>query len=161
MVTRILGAVLLVLTTATVGRAQDIPVYVFTQTNNAGFVDEGAKRRQDSVKDLRGWLAKKKGIVLVEDAASAVVTLEVLASAQAGTGEQRTTTRNTWLGGVSGSTVEETAATLRTTLKVGDYTTELIGRNGQAFGAWKEAANAVAVQVDKWVRDNRAKLLPH
>ena len=142
----------------TITAAAQTKIYVFTKTTEGGFVDNDSKRRADTVIDLRKALEKKK-VIIVEAPSDAQITLEVLGSAQEGTGE--TIGKSVYVpltGQVLSSSKETTGATLNVALKVGDYTTTLASQNTQVFGAWKAAAGSIANQVEKWVKANAARL---
>jgi hypothetical protein len=129
-------------------------VYVFAA--EAKFVDADSKARADSVKDVRRHLQnKKKTVVLVEDRASADMTLEVLGRDLVPTGDM-TTGRDPVLGYTR--TTQDVAGTLWVKMTVGDYSTKVVGRGGAFAGAWSVAADDVSAKVDQWIKDNGAKV---
>lgn len=157
----VIAAVLVMTAICPTVSAQDrnVTLYVFTKTNHTGFVDAASQRLQDSVKDVREALAKKKGITLVDDATAATVALEIVGSAtETATGrpikEQK--------GGLFGQTLGDDQ-TVHGKLTVGAYATDLIGdAKGRTsfggFGGWKNAAKDLADRVADWVKVNRVRL---
>ncbi len=135
------------------GETGPFRVYVFTA--EAKYVDAESKARTDSVKDLRRFLDKKKTMVLVEDRKSAEMTLEVLGRDLVPTGNM-TTAWDPVLGETK--TTQDTGSTLWVKMTVGDYSTRIIG-NGPAFvGAYRVAAADLLAKVDRWIKDNGAKV---
>ncbi len=134
--------------------SQPFRVYVFTA--EAKFVDADSKARADSVKDVRRHLQnKKKTVVLVEDRRGADMTLEVLGRDLVPTGDM-TTAWDPVLGDTK--TTQNVAGTLWIKMTVGDYSTKIIGRGGAFAGAWSVAADDVSAKVDRWIKDNGAKV---
>jgi hypothetical protein len=129
-------------------------VYVFTA--EAKYVDAESKARVDSVKDVRRHLEnKKKTVVLVEDRKSADMTLEVLGRDLVPTGDMTTT----WDPGLGDTkTTQNVAGTLWVKMTVGDYSTKVVGRGGAFLGAWSVAADDISAKVDRWIKDNSAKV---
>ena len=135
-----------------------VPVAVIVQTSQ--FEDQAQKDRLDSAKDLKGQLStKKKTLRLVETAADAALVIEVL-----GRGEQAQDTKTVQRGVLSGRLEQrsDTAKVLRVKLSVGDYSTEIEGRDEErefkSYTTWGMAAGDAAIQIDKWIKTNRAKL---
>jgi hypothetical protein len=129
-------------------------VYVFTA--EAKFIDADSKARADSVKDVRRHLEnKKKTVTLVEDRKSADMTLEVLGRDLVPTGDM-TTAWDPVLGDTK--TTQNVAGTLWVKMTVGDYSTKVVGRGGAFVGAWSVAADDVSAKVDRWIKDNGAKV---
>jgi hypothetical protein len=129
-------------------------VYVFTK--EAKFIDAESKARTDSVKDVRRHLEnKKKTLVVVDDRASADMTLEVLGRDLVPTGNM-TTMWDPVLGNTQST--QNVAGTLWVKLTVGDYSTTVVGRGGAFAGAWSVAADDISAKVDRWIKDNGAKV---
>jgi hypothetical protein len=135
-----------------------VPVAVIVKTSQ--FEDQAQKDRVDSAKDLKGQLStKKKTLRLVETATDAAVVIEVL-----GRGEQAQDTKTVERGILSGRVEQrsDTAKVLRVKLSVGDYSTDIEGRDEErefkSYTTWGVAAGDAAIQIDKWIKANRAKL---
>ena len=48
---------------------------------------------------------------------------------------------------------------VRTKLTVGEYSTEIVGKNdGRITNVWRTAANNAANQIDKWINANRDRV---
>jgi hypothetical protein len=122
-----------------------------------GFVDEETKRIADSRDDFLKQFRKTKAITLVDDAATADVTLQVASSARETFGT--TSTSIDRLPGTliaTGTTTEESRRpTVRVKLTAGEYETEI------AEGAmnWKLAAVECVRKVRRWIEDNKATLI--
>jgi hypothetical protein len=129
-------------------------VYVFTK--EAKFVDADSKARADSVKDVRRHLEnKKKTVAVVDERGGADMTLEVLGRDLVPTGDM-TTAWDPVLGNTK--TTQNIAGTLWVKLTVGDYSTTVVGRGGAFAGAWSVAADDISAKVDRWIKDNGAKV---
>jgi len=122
-----------------------VPVFVTSVGASEGFTDpDGA--RQDSVKDLREAVTgHDKTLHLVDKRDDAAVVLTVL-------GRQK--------GGFFGP-----GNTLRIKLAVKGFETEIAAtvRGGaiwQGYSQWAPVAGRVASEVEKWVKANRARLIP-
>ena len=138
---------------AVVPAAAQVKVYVFTAETKGGFVDADSARRASSVVDLKGTLANRKGIQVVEAEDQAQITLEVTVSAE--TPSQESTTTRGAFGTIQ--TKAENLPTLVTVMKVRgtEYQTQF-GAQKQAF--WKRLAQAVGDQLERWVKQNAASL---
>jgi hypothetical protein len=129
-------------------------VYVFTA--EAKYIDAESKARTDSVKDLcRFFENKKKTMVLVEDRKSAEMTLEVLGRDLVPTGSM-TTAWDPVLGDTK--TTQDVAGTLWVRMTVGDYSTRIVGQGPAFVGAYRVAAADVLAKLDRWIKDNGAKV---
>ncbi len=128
-------------------------VYVFTA--EAKYIDAESKARTDSVKDLCRFLDKKKTMVLVEDRKSAEMTLEVLGRDLVATGSM-TTAWDPVLGDTK--TTQDVAGTLWVRMTVGDYSTRIVGQGPAFVGAYRVAAADVLAKLDRWIKDNGAKV---
>lgn len=157
MKSKLVIAMVLILVTVGYGFGQKedgISIYVYAQTSPDGFVD--SSRTADSVKDLIGNLAKRKGITIAPDAKSADITIEVLSSGTVVTGvESETRVRRGVLGGVNATTTAEnkTLPSLTVMLRVrkSDYAKEL-SITRQMF--WKDLAKNIANQTITWINTN-------
>jgi hypothetical protein len=135
-------------------KTQPLKVYVFTA--EARFIDAESKARADSVKDVRRHLEnKKKTVVLVDDRRSADMTLEVLGRNLVPTGDT-TTAWDPVLGEVK--TTQDSSSTLWVKMTVGDYSTRIIGHGPAFAAAWSVAADDISAKVDRWIKDNGAKV---
>jgi hypothetical protein len=132
------------------------PLRVYVFTAEAKFIDADSKARADSVKDVRRHLEnKKKTVVLVEDRKSADMTLEVLGRNLVPTGDM-TTAWDPVLGETK--TTQDNSATLWVKMTVGDYSTRIIGHGPAFAAAWSVAADDISAKVDRWIKDNGAKV---
>jgi hypothetical protein len=126
-----------------------IRVYVFTAIDPAGLVDQAQKDRLDSVRDIAGKLSGRR-FVVVQTAEQADIRIEVLARGwwRAVDWDRRPAPR-------VGPT--RNVLVVDVTLFVGaDYRTNL---RGSDVYTWAAAASDCANQVDRWVKDNRARIL--
>lgn len=86
------------------------------------------------------------------------ITIEVLGRGARDTGMATTYPGTRYNPGAK--TYQNTVAALTVRLSSGAYSTDLTGSSTRAVGAvWRDAANAVASQIDRWVKDNHALLL--
>ncbi len=124
-----------------------------------GVIDEELAARRTSQKDLATALAsKKKWLVNVDDEEQADVSLEI-------TGRSITVPRVVI--GLAGRPGEPPSpglvrrGTLSVTLKSGPATLRLANKNATSDnpGGWKSAAENIADQVEKWVREQRDAIL--
>lgn len=120
-------------------------------------MDEATKRLDDSRTDFLAQFRKTKGVTLVDSAEMADITLEVVASARAGFGEQSTTlTRSPVDGAIIGSTTSDSRRpTVTIRLAAGDYETVI----SEGSMNWKLAAVECVRKVRRWIEDNRATVL--
>jgi hypothetical protein len=136
-----------------------VPVYVFTAPADGGFEDPASKRRFDSLADLKDKLEdKKKTIRLVDAPELAAITLEVVGSAKVESGTVRTTTSRGLFGDFTSESAKTVQPTVNAVLKVGTYELPLTATNTLVIGGWKDAAQTIAVQVEKWIKANRSRL---
>lgn len=141
--------------------AADDPVPVYLVTPGAQFVDAALKDRIDSTKDLRDIRWDKKLVRFVDTPAEALVVLEVT-SRGTGTTDERRVTRDI----VTGQVKSDGQATKSVIVKltVGEYATDIIGQSQQdqlgIMPSWSSAAIDARSKVQKWIKDNRAKLTP-
>ena len=116
-----------------------VRAYVFTDTSASGQPSDEERGRLDAVREVREALAKKKGISIVDDRASATLLVEVLEREQ---GEEP--------GGPFGG---------KSITKMGDTIIRLHVRSGQdevdvkgmGQGTWGRAAKDAADRILKWV----------
>jgi len=144
---------LLALAFATVSLEAQAPitVYVFTSAPASGFVDEASKHRADATKELTDKLRKKKSITVVEMREGADVVVEVKSAAiAAGALHSRV---NPLGGGIKTSAQKEYH--IETSLSVGDYSTPITAQ--ATFTSI--ATGKIADDVEKWVKENRDRVL--
>ena len=90
--------------------ASPLRVYCFAAPNSSGFVDQASRSREDSVKDLKESIAKKKDwLQLVDSAAQADIVVEVVERKIVGTG--RFNADSTGYVDTKGTTVNTTTRT--------------------------------------------------
>ena len=146
--------------------ARRLRVYCFAAPNPSGFVDRKLKDRQDSLEDLQEAIAKKKDwLELAESGDDADIVLEVQDRLEVATGKIDTqTTSNVSKDGkrVTSNTTSKpvTNYTLRTVMRVGEYEAPVNGEvsSEYLFGAWRAAAGNVASEVERWAKDNHARI---
>lgn len=145
-------------TTAQKKSTEPIKVFIFTAANEGGFVDTDQKQRSDSVEDLKKELTREKLVQIVPQRELADIALEVLGRAAAATGTTTTTTRGAY--GVQNSTSQNnTMLTVQVGLKAGNYSTIIEGVDPSAFKMWRVAMGDAIRQINKWIKDNREKLI--
>ena len=146
----------------TVGQTPAAPnaalIRVHVHTDDGG-IDEELAARRTSQKDLVTALAsKKKWIVIVDDEEQSDVSLEI-------TGRSITVPRVVI--GLAGRPGQPPSpglvrrGTLSVTLESGSVTLRLTNKNATSDnpGGWKSAAQNIADQVEKWVREQRDAIL--
>ena len=146
--------------------ARRLRVYCFAAANPSGFVDRKLKDRQDSLKDLQEAIAKKKDwLELAESTDDADIVIEVQDRLEVATGKVDTqTTSNVSKDGkrITSNTTSKplTNYTLLTVMRVGDYEAPVHGEvsSEYLFGAWRTAAGNVASEVERWAKDNHARI---
>lgn len=119
-------------------------VFVYTVETKDVVKNEEERGRLDSVRDVRDALGRSSKVVLVPDATTAQVLVEVV-------GREK---RDGSLGGFGGTVVTppiETIVRLRVTF--GDHETEI---KGVAQGYWGRAAKDAAERLVKWITRNAA-----
>lgn len=154
--------VLLMLAIGQAGQMPTAPdpalIRIYVHTDEKG-IDEELAARRTSQKDLAAALAsKRKVIALVDTDEHADVSLEI-------TGRSITIPRVVI--GLAGRPGEPPTpglvrrGTLSVTLESGPSTLRLTNRNTTSDnpGGWKSAAENIADQVEKWVREQREAIL--
>ena len=167
----ILTLALVIAVSGTVLDAQNRParklrVYAYTGANASGFVDQKMKDRQDSLKDLREAIVKKKDwLELAESAEDADIVVEVVDRLVVATGQvdTRTTSNVSKDGKTVTSNTKSTPLTnytLRTVMRVADYEAPINGEvsSEYIFGVWRAAAGNVASSIERWAKDNHARV---
>lgn len=130
-----------------------VRIYLFTAPSKGGFVDADSKDRADAVQDVLKVLGKKKTVIVVGQADKAEVTLEI-------TRRGWELANGTFLGSkpIYNDNRVSQEGLVRATLTVGDYSTDFVGRGGHMAGMWSNAAGDLASKVDKWIKDNSARI---
>ena len=123
-----------------------IRLYLFVTPTEGGFVDDAFKARAEAFNEIRKKLSDSKWVQLVEAREQAQIQVEVLGRTKEFTGN-----RSLWL-----STMAEKVYVVRAKLTVGEYSTELSGSVNSSMK--REAARDVAKAIEKWVKENGAKL---
>ena len=131
--------------------ADRVPTYCVAAFEKSGFVDGRMKDRQDSAADLAKALADSKDVVVVSSADQASVIVEIV---------DRSTNRTSRrvYDKTGGHYVEDTTYFVKARLRVGTYEVPLEGKTGTGYGSWRLAAGSLGDAVEKWVRQNRARL---
>jgi len=116
-----------------------IKVRVWTAQAATGEPSEDERGRLDSVRDLVDALRKRSRLMIVDDAAEAQVSVEILNREEHDSGQ----------GGFGGSKVTPFRSTiLRTRVQAGSQSSEL---KGNGSGSWSAAAKDAADRVDAWI----------
>ena len=132
--------------------ASPLKVYCFAAPNGSGFVDQASRSREDSVKDLKESIAKKKDwLQLVDTADQADIVVEILERNIVGTG--RFNADSTGYVDKKGTTVNTTTRTreisnytLIAKMRVGTYENAMAGEVSSEYigGPWRAAAGQIA-----------------
>lgn len=116
-----------------------VRAFVFTATSASGQATPEEQGRLDAVRDVREALAKKKGISIVADRASANLLVEVVGREQ----------REEPQGGFGGKAITRMGGTIiRLHLKSGDAESDV---KGMGQGTWGRAAKDAADRILKWI----------
>jgi TusA-related sulfurtransferase len=137
------------------------PVSVLVRASGeSGFSAPGVA---DSIKDLKNSLKGKKLVILTDDPAAAEIVIEVLGRFKDFRGETYSTATAVNDNTATVKTTQKKSAVVAAKLIVGDYSTELVGEAGGVgrfgFGAWGDAANQIAKQIEDFIKENNAQLL--
>lgn len=127
--------------------AELVRVFVEAGDGASDFVEPGAKDSSDDViKALRG----RKGIAVVESVSESDVTIRVLRRIDS-RGRQSATI-------ATGPTtsIEVIGFAVVARMSVDSYSQELVGIHTRSWGA---SAGNLAQQVEKWIRENKARVL--
>ena len=136
------------------------PVSVLVRaTGESGFSAPGTA---DSVKDVKNSLRGKKLVVLTDDPATAEVVVEILGRFKDYRGQSYTTATAINDSTVTAKTTQKKSAVVAAKLVVGEYSLEVVGEAGGmgkfGIGAWGDAANQIAKQVDEFIKENYEQL---
>lgn len=157
--TRSILALTLLLALPVAAAAQDVTVYIRAAGDDAPFVDADLQARRDTAADLRQALRKTKGIVLVDDPARAVLTVEIVSRGLEATGSLER--KGVYEIGPDIKATKEMTIRARL-LAPQNYTTELVAQRDRSqyfeSGRWRDLATRLARQLDRWVKTNRATL---
>lgn len=154
--TRYLLALSLLLCSAAAAHAQAVPVYVFTQADPSGLVDDSTAERVTAVADIKARLAKNASVRVVETLETARVAVEVLRTGAEDRGDRSVTTAVT-SGGLTvvnpGTTVYRFSGHAR--LTSGTFSTNLessIGPFGRSYG------ENLGRKIEDWIKKNAKAL---
>jgi hypothetical protein len=127
-----------------------IPIFVRSAVAAGGFTDPD-KARSDSVRDLQKSLKNAKVVRLVEAEDQAVILLEVL-----GRETRREVNGYTFLTGEA-----QNKSVVMVRLTAAGFSTEFSADGGSSgmVTAYGRAAKRIADQVERWVRENRPRLI--
>ena len=144
-----------------------VKVFCFIEEDPSGFVDQKVQALRDSLKDVKDSIGKKKDwLRLVESREQADIVVQVVGRTIDGSGRVESTASSYTddkgrTSRATGSTREIMNYNLATIMRVGDYTNELTGSVPDTYilgGPWRTAAGQVAGELEKWVKNNYAKL---
>lgn len=146
--------------------AEKVKVFSFVQQDASGFIDQRTTDLQDSLKDVREAIVKKRDwLQLVEAREQADIVLEVTERTLVErVGELQTTTTHDKDGKRSTSTTRATKehdVVLKAVMRVGDYKDELTGRCDLGYlfgGAYRQAAKNLVGSLEDWVKKNYTRL---
>lgn len=127
----------------------DIRIYVSAGEVKADFVDPATR---DSANDLRENLRKKRSLKVVDDQKIADVWIRVNRRFIQTSGSSNVL----MTGSATGVATPINEAVILGTLIVGDYNLEMVGSHRIS---WKAAAGNLAKQLEKWVNENRSRLI--
>ena len=142
---------------AHIAAAQPVRVYLFTAPA-AQFVDQKSKGRADSLKDVRDRMKGKKTLQLVDSVEEADLSVEIIERVFQQTGNSTSTFKPY----VGVETTAESKPSIHVTLTAGTYSTELYGSQITVWGkggVWRSAAEGLASDVEKWVKENHEQLI--
>jgi hypothetical protein len=155
-VSRVLAVLIGSILTATVAAAQPAPprVYVFTKPTVGGFVDDSSRLRTIAVAQAIAHMRKhyRHDVAIATTAEEAEVLVEVLEAPEDATARQEVH----WGFGISTSARKKGDTQIRATLSVGDYATALFTQHRRVT----VAGQILGQEAAKWVRANRARLVP-
>jgi hypothetical protein len=146
-----------------------LKVFCFTKPNESGFVDKSSQGRADSLEDLKASIAKKKDwLALVEAAAQADITVEVLDRVVVPNGRTAATTKTykDSKGKLVTTHTESRAInnyTVRAMMRAGKYENEMTGVVSSESaatwaGQWRSAAGQIAGEIEKWAKANLSRM---
>ena len=169
----IVGAMLTLAAVASVGAFETqrppapVKVFCFVEENASGFIDQKVQALRDSLKDVKDSIGKKKDwMKLVDSRDDADIVVQVVSRTIDGSGRVESTASSYTddkgrTSRATGSTREIMNYNLAAVMRVGDYTNELTGSVPDTYilgGPWRTAANQVAGELEKWVKDNYSRL---
>jgi hypothetical protein len=170
-ISKALAGAMLVLAFTTAGaQAQNGPkvkVFVATHKDPSGFVDTRTRDMDDSIKDVREAITKKKNTALqvVEAEDQADIILEMverkLVERRGSTSTNTTYSKDGKSASSTTTTTKEHDVVLTAVMHVGDYANELSGRCdlGYMFGGpYRKAASELVGSLEDWVKANYTRL---
>lgn len=131
------------------GRTQSVRVFVTSGDGRTDFVDPDAKA---SAEDVKKAFQGRKDIVVAESEESSDLVIRVLRifRHQSGRSAAVTTSPTT---AVTSPVLERVVVA---TMSAGTYTQEVNGAHARSWGA---ASGRLADQIEKWIRENRTRIL--
>jgi len=148
--------------------AQKVKVFAAVHRDASGFVDERTRDLEQTVKDVREAIVKKKNgwLQIVEAPAQADIVLDITERTVVERAPTSATTTTTY--GKDGKSATSTTSStpehdvvLKAVMHVGDYSNELTGRCdlGYMFGGpFRQAAKNLANSLEDWVKANYTRL---
>lgn len=135
-----------------------VRIFVYARTEPGGFVD--SRQLANSVADIRGNLAKRKGVALADSERGADIALEVLTAGPVIAGTESATQVNRGIfGGVQATTQEAATVLPSITARIhvvgSDYQKD-IGYTGQRL--WRVIAGYIGDQLIAWTDANLAQI---
>ena len=126
-----------------------VRAYVFTDRSPSGETSPEEQGRLDAVREMREALAKKKGITIVDDRASATLLVEVLEREQ---GEEPA-------GSFGGRSITKMGDTIiRLHIRSGENEADI---KGMGQGTWGRAAKDAADRILKWIARREPPRIPN
>jgi len=148
--------------------AQKVKVFAVVHRDDSGFVDGRTKDLDQTVKDVREAIVKKKNgwLQVVEAQEQADIVLEITERTLVERAPTVATTTTTYSkdGKAATSTTSSTPehdVVLKAVMRVGDYSNELTGRCDLGYlfgGAYRQAAKDLVGSLESWVKSNYTRL---
>ena len=148
--------------------AQKVKVFAVVHRDSSGFVDERNKDLEQTVKDVRETIVKKKNgwLQVVEAQEQADIVLEITERTLVERAPTVATTTTTYSkdGKAATSTTSSTPehdVVLKAVMHVGDYSNELTGRCDLGYllgGPFRQAAKNLVGSLEDWVKSNYTRL---
>jgi hypothetical protein len=148
--------------------AQKVKVFAVAHRDGSGFVDERNKDLEQTVKDVRDAIVKKKNgwlqVVEAQEQADIVLEITERTLVERAPTVATTTTTHSKDGKTSTSTTSSTPehdVVLKAVMHVADYSNELTGRCDLGYlfgGAYRQAAKDLVGSLENWVKTNHTRL---
>jgi hypothetical protein len=135
-------------------RAEKITVFVVAHTRD-GFVESGGVA--DSVRDIQSEIKKRKRLALATSEAAAEIVLRVMSRGKVA--ERRGAFAMPLGNGVIVGDLHDDAGVVETVMELGTYRRPIISAFSGVGGIWRECAEQISKELDKWVAANYSVLI--